>query len=145
MKTLNDPRALATVLAALRYWQREGLASAGHEQDIATDSGSLAPMSAEEIDDLCESINVADPEVPAVVVEVEGGLVQCVRSSAPVRVVILDADTEGGDADRIHEVNGEDTYVHDYALNKFEGDGYDGVAPEFVADVLKQLEALEEA
>lgn len=144
MKTLNDPRALATILAALRYWQREGLASAGHEQDIATDGGVLAALTADEIDALCEDLNVAEPEIPAVVVEINGGMVQCVRSSAPVRVVILDADTEGGDTDNIHEINGEETYVHDCVLTQFEGVGYDGVDPAFVADVLNQLETAEE-
>src|SRR5688572_19376163 len=29
----------ATILAASRYWQREGLMSAGHEQEIASDMG----------------------------------------------------------------------------------------------------------
>ena len=47
----------ATLLAALRYWQREGLNSAGHEQDIATDAGRLEPLSPRQIDALCLSIN----------------------------------------------------------------------------------------
>ena len=50
-------REFNTVLAALRYWQREGLMSGGHEQDIASD-GDTEPLSAEEIDVLCERINV---------------------------------------------------------------------------------------
>jgi hypothetical protein len=48
-------RELATVLAALRYWQREGLAIDDH--DIATDGGNLKELDAEEIDDLCERLN----------------------------------------------------------------------------------------
>ncbi|MGA8763805.1 MAG: hypothetical protein WB562_13150 [Candidatus Sulfotelmatobacter sp.] len=55
-----DRRELATVLAALRYWQREGLMSGGHEQDIATDAGELEPMKAEEIDALCERLNIGE-------------------------------------------------------------------------------------
>jgi hypothetical protein len=47
----------ATLLAALRYWQREGLNSAGHERDIATDGGCLEPLSPRQIDALCLSIN----------------------------------------------------------------------------------------
>lgn len=47
----------ATVLAALRYWQREGLISSGHEIDIATDGGTIEPMSKDDIDELCERIN----------------------------------------------------------------------------------------
>ncbi len=53
-----DDRQTATVLAALRYWQREGLNSSGHEIDaIATNDGEFAAMDAEEIDTLCEEIN----------------------------------------------------------------------------------------
>ena len=52
-----NKRELATVLAALRYWQREGLISGGHEQDIASDGETIKPLSAEEIDALCEELN----------------------------------------------------------------------------------------
>lgn len=54
---LEDRRAVATILAALRFWQREGLHSGGHEHDIATDNETLIPMNAAEIDALCERIN----------------------------------------------------------------------------------------
>lgn len=48
---------LNTILAALLYWQREGLFSAGHEiVEIATDGGVEA-LGPEAIDDLCESLN----------------------------------------------------------------------------------------
>lgn len=56
---LND-RELATVLAALRYWQREGQMSSGHEHDIATDGDSLEALSNAEIDALCEALNAAE-------------------------------------------------------------------------------------
>ncbi len=48
---------LATVLAALRYWQREGLMSAGCEQDIASDGGRIEPLTEGQIDELCERLN----------------------------------------------------------------------------------------
>ena len=51
-------RELATMLAALRFWQREGLTSAGCERVIATDEGTLEELSADEIDELCERLNV---------------------------------------------------------------------------------------
>jgi hypothetical protein len=51
-----DNRQTATVLAALRYWQREGWRSVGHEHDIASDGG-VEPLTASEIDALCESLN----------------------------------------------------------------------------------------
>ena len=59
MKPLNA-RELATVLAALRYWRREGLMSSGHEQDIADDCGTLLPMDGAEIDALCEALNFGE-------------------------------------------------------------------------------------
>lgn len=56
-RPLTD-RERACVLAALRYWQREGLMSSGGEQDIATSGGGvLEPLSEEEIDDLAERLN----------------------------------------------------------------------------------------
>ncbi len=61
MSTAFDKRQSATILAALRYWQREGLMSSGHEQDIATDGNSMNALDAEEIDALCEQINRATP------------------------------------------------------------------------------------
>lgn len=51
---------LATVLAALRYWQREGLMSAGHEQDIACDGGRIEPLNDSQIEALCERLNCGD-------------------------------------------------------------------------------------
>lgn len=53
-------REAATLLAALRYWQREGSVTAGHERDIETDFDRLEPLGAEEIDALCERINCND-------------------------------------------------------------------------------------
>lgn len=61
MYTLNDPREIATVLAALRLRQRKGWSS-DPEQVIATDGGTLEPLTDEEIDDLCERINLGEAE-----------------------------------------------------------------------------------
>ena len=52
-----DSRQLATVLAALRYWQREGLLNSGAECEIAADCGEIEPLSSMEIDHLCELLN----------------------------------------------------------------------------------------
>lgn len=79
-------RELATVLAALRYYQRVGLAAiaAGEtgfnpnpnevafprlelpEHQIATDAGALRPMTADSIDDLCLRLNntTRDKQLP---------------------------------------------------------------------------------
>jgi hypothetical protein len=49
-------KELATVLAALRYWQREGYKANGDEIEIACD-GDQEPMEADDIDLLCERLN----------------------------------------------------------------------------------------
>lgn len=52
------PRQTATILAALRLWQitPDAWKRADH-MEIATDGGTLEPLDAEEIDQLCEAIN----------------------------------------------------------------------------------------
>ena len=55
-----DRRELGTVLAALRFWQR-ALNWSGAPPGmlpIATDDGEVEPLTADEIDTLCERINV---------------------------------------------------------------------------------------
>ena len=52
-----DRRELATIIAALRFWQREGAASDGLVHDIASDGETLKPLGADEIDALCERLN----------------------------------------------------------------------------------------
>jgi hypothetical protein len=63
----ND-RQLATILAALRYHQAENLQGTSEIPDqaireIATDSGRLMPLSSQEIDQLCERINLTEDPV----------------------------------------------------------------------------------
>ena len=58
------PRSLATILAALRRYQR-GLAENDNllpadVADIATNGDTLEPMTAEEIDGLCETLNCGE-------------------------------------------------------------------------------------
>ncbi len=62
LSTIETDRELVTVLAALRYWQREGLMSAGAETELASDGGKLVPLTAREIDGLCERLNFAERE-----------------------------------------------------------------------------------
>lgn len=52
-----DNRETATVLAALRYWQRCGDFAGDDIQDIASDSETFNPLSDTEVDELCERIN----------------------------------------------------------------------------------------
>lgn len=49
---VDQERALATILAALRCYQQDG----GFE-DIATNDGAFEALSNDEIDDLCETFN----------------------------------------------------------------------------------------
>ena len=67
-----DERELATILAALRYYQRTGVCLDGRngdlivpepERDVATDGNTLEPLDEAEIDELCESINY-EPTLP---------------------------------------------------------------------------------
>jgi hypothetical protein len=60
MKPLLTDRELATVLAALRYWQHDLVASLERgEGPIAQDhfDATNTPLSPGEIDDLCERLN----------------------------------------------------------------------------------------
>jgi hypothetical protein len=58
----EQERITATILAALRHFQRdlmrEGDWIAHDILDIATSGGTLEPLTAEEIDALCEAINL---------------------------------------------------------------------------------------
>ena len=52
-------RELATILAALRYWQANdrNAATKAPEYDIASDSGEFEPLGNDDIDALCEQLN----------------------------------------------------------------------------------------
>lgn len=55
---------LATVLAALRYWQRNSKKSATPEWDIATSAGEFDPLTDGQIDTLCERLNLGTAKEP---------------------------------------------------------------------------------
>ena len=65
---LVSKRELATMLAALRYHQAENLQGT-HDitdeaiRDIATEAGMLQPLSSDEIDELCERLNLGGAAV----------------------------------------------------------------------------------
>lgn len=58
------PRELATMLAALRYWQYKQTGEAPDDDfdDIASDGGTIIPLEPEEVDELCEKLNLGEPE-----------------------------------------------------------------------------------
>ena len=51
---------------------------------------------------------VQETRTPRVVIEMEGGLIQNVTANVKGEVLVLDADTEGGDEDRIKEITNWD-------------------------------------
>jgi hypothetical protein len=67
MTTMTLPltdREHATVLAALRFWQRMPSELSEPENDIATNGDEHAALTLEEIDALCERINTQPDGVP---------------------------------------------------------------------------------
>lgn len=88
-----NERELATVLAALRYWQRNIIPSRVDSdiRDMATGNQRLEPLSDDEIDELCEQLNAARP-VPRVLIVVEGGVANAVLADRPLDVDVLDHD-----------------------------------------------------
>ena len=110
MSTAFEKRQTATILAALRYWQSNGIVASRHDHyTIATDDGTLQPLTRPEIDALCEQINVP-AATPIIVVGCEGGLVQGASSNIEgLSMIVLDYDTEGAGDDEITEVPQSDT------------------------------------
>lgn len=53
-------------------------------------------------------IDVAEP---VVVVDIDGGLVQNIRSDAPVRVIVLDSDVEGCSEGDVEVIEGSEVYA----------------------------------
>jgi hypothetical protein len=81
-----DPTELATILAALRYYQQEG--------QISLDAAG--------IDTLCERINQDTPV--RCVIGLEGGLVTGVTANVSLEFTVLDYDVEGCDDDEVMTV-----------------------------------------
>ncbi len=57
-----------------------------------------------------EALRKAIQETPSpkIVIEMEGGLIQNITANMKTEVLILDADTEGGDEDRIRKITNWD-------------------------------------
>ena len=78
-----------------------------------------------------EALRKAIQETPSprIVIEMEGGLIQNVTANVKVEVLVLDADTEGGDEDRIREItnwNGSKEEIYSGGIDEPE------VLPEYV-------------
>lgn len=125
----------------------DGLSQKGDSTEAVIDRGyDLNSVIVGWVDNVFDSLDSgwtdtsSEPNIPVVVLQVKGGLINCINATSRVRVVILDGDTEGGDPDEIKVVNGEDVYVVDYNGMYDTEPGYDGICPEFVNDVIRQIE-----
>ena len=73
---------------------------------------------------------------PRIVIEMEGGLIQEITANVKAEVLVLDADTEGGDEDRIREISnwdGSKEEVYSGGIEEAE------VLPEYVDFYFKQF------
>ncbi len=59
---MSQPRELATVLAALRHWQATVLASDPAATSQFEHFGDTTPLTTQEVDDLCERLNLGPEE-----------------------------------------------------------------------------------
>ena len=148
---INDERELATVLAALRMWQRGSCGTTGTqasvleaahaEMSIATDGERLMPLLASEIDELCERLN-AQQDLPTVVLRVEGVAVHTVVANMPARCVILDADVEGSDRSGLKMIDGKEMQVIDVGMggHSVPGCWSGSIDAELVARTIDQID-----
>jgi hypothetical protein len=99
-----DDQALATVLAALRFYQRHDMGNPAMRSDelhdIATNGGTVISLDDVGIDELCERLNNPDPVQLAITLD--GGLIQDIVSDTPeafegVEITVIDYDVEGAD------------------------------------------------
>lgn len=106
-----DDRELATMLAALRYWQqmlnRTGKSGALVLPDHFADE---KPLTIGQIGVLCERINMAPPA--RIGITVEGGVLQDVFTDCPalagLEVYRVDYDTDGADPEDLADVRQSD-------------------------------------
>ena len=101
-----DPAELATILAALRFYQQEGQGEPSNRSDdihvIATDGDTQISLDAAGINTLCERINQETPV--RCVIGLEGGLVTGATANVPLEFTVLDYDVEGCDDDEVMTV-----------------------------------------
>ena len=150
MKSSISKKQFDAVLAGLRLLQlclenRLVLPNDGGISDILTDGGSHEGLTTMEIDALCESLNTAAGVLPSAVIQMNGGVMHCAHATVPMRIVLLDEDIEGGDRERVMNVNGDTAYVHDFPLTDEATDGQSGLDSAFVHYVLGEVDAGGEA
>lgn len=85
----------------------------------------------------------ADPAVPVVVIESGGGVIHCIRSSAPVEIIELDADVEDG-APQSQVLLSVGDQEYELNVRKYREEvtgGHEGVDVEFCQQVRELAEA----
>lgn len=126
--------ALTTAATAL-----DRLAAGDEFNQVVEETGVTAAVSAARIS--VEAVEALAPrssgQDPVVVVEINGGVINCIRANMAAHVVILDEDTEG--VEPLRTVDGSEYYVTEQRLSAFGGPGQPGVDPDFVARVIEQL------
>lgn len=139
-----DAESHATIIAALRYYQQQGMGDPFNRSDdiheLATNGDEVQSLDEGDIDNLVVELNTG-AILPVAVVEIEGGLMGCVRTSVPMQIVVLDSDTGGCDSDAVKQINDEDVYIHKFRCDKPAEPGQSGVNPEHVEGVLAQIDA----
>ncbi len=138
-----DGAELATILAALRFYQREGQGEPSNRCDdihhIATDGDTQTSLNKEGIDALCERINLAEPV--RCLIGIEGGLVMGVTSNVLLEFTVLDYDVECCDDDDVMTISsmymdGQDVDVLKQGFCKSDVD------PDVVASMHQAIEAI---
>lgn len=86
---------------------------------------------------------LAEPAVPVVVIESGGGVIHCIRSSAPVEIIQLDADVEDGDAESqaLLTVGGQEYELNARSYREEVTGGHEGIDVEFCNHVRGLTEA----
>lgn len=150
------------LIAALFFWRQEGQCDPVNRTDgihaIATGNDQFTSAAESDIDELLIKLHSdQDPAQflaelagsigagagagaarhPVVVVELNGGLIQCVRTSTPVDVVTVDYDTEGADEDALTQFFEEEAVVSMRHLHERVTGGHEGVNPEFCEQVVE--------
>jgi hypothetical protein len=138
-----DATELATILAALRFYQREGQGDPSNRLDdihvIATDGETQISLDTEGIDALCERINLAEPV--RCLIGLEGGLITGVTSNVLLEFTVLDYDVEGCDDDEVMTIPSLD--VDGKVVDVFKRGFYESeVDPDVVASLHQAIEAI---
>lgn len=72
--------------------------------------------------------------VPTLVLNMEGGIIQSESATRPVRLIILDADVEGVEEDRVLKIDGYDVFVTDGEVQ---------IDPTYVDRITTELSSME--